>query len=226
MEDRSATLLAPSWRASLGELQVLLDSTRCMVQNKLYYNNLSSGHNRQTCPSKRMCKEYNIKHHILLHKRSETTMSSNKPIADSSTLITSQNKAPTPEAVIIPRTALATVAAGPYSQKARVQLDLGATITDATSTLAQALKSKPIPCHTDISGVGGDKTSHCHEALFCTLAWRRKHPSCGPHHGRISFSRLGVYQTNTFSQESAVADPEFDRSGRIDILLGFRARNE
>ena len=71
-------------------------------------------------------------------------MSPNKPVADGSTLITSLNKAPTPEAVTIPKTALATVTAGPYSQTARVQLDPDATITLFTSRLMQALKSKPI----------------------------------------------------------------------------------
>ena len=202
-------------------------------QHKLCYNCLSPGHNRQTCPSKRTCKECNRKHHTLLHKQSETTEPPSKPVADSSALITSHKKAPTPGTVIIPRTALATVTAGPYSQKARVQLDPGATITLVTSRLAQALRAKPIPCHTDITGVGGDKTSRCQVDLKLSSAFSPGGESIRVRAHVVDHITDGYHPQDLdeirrmpFLKGLQLADPEFDRSGRIDILLGIVACNE
>ena len=53
-------------------------------QHKLCYNCLRPGHNKESCLSKRTCMECNRKHHTLLHKRSEMTETSKKPITDSS----------------------------------------------------------------------------------------------------------------------------------------------
>ena len=61
---------------------------------------------------------------------------------------------------IIPQTAVVPVTAGHCIQKARVQLDTGASLSLITSRLANTLKAKPIPCHTEeINGVGGQMTS-------------------------------------------------------------------
>ena len=123
---------------------------------------------------------------------------------------------------------LTTVTAGSRSQKARAQLDSGATISLVTSKLAQALKARPIPCHTEITGVRGGKTSS-HQVdleLSSALAMGGDNIQVRAHvvdhitDGYHPQDLEGVKRMS-FLKGLRLVDPEFDCSGKIDILLGI-----
>ena len=211
-----------------------LDKRTSLVrQQRLCFNCLSPGHHCRACPSRKSCRACNKRHHTLLHRTIEMQDATPEQSGDHAALITSRKKVSKPKAVIIPRTVLATVTAGSRSQKARAQLDSGATISLVTSKLAQALKARPIPCHTEITGVGGGKTSSHQVDLELSSALApggdniqvRAHVVDHITDGYHPQDLEGVKRMS-FLKGLQLADPEFDRSGKIDILLGIAACNE
>ena len=198
---------------------------------KLCFNCLKPGHQSRACTSDYTCRECSKRHHTLLHKK-ETRVVNTVDASNNAALVTSVGRI-NPEPVVIPRTVLTTVLSGPYQRKARAQLDPGATISLVTSRLVQSLKCKLIPCHTEISGIGGD-TRSTHQAkleLSSAISTGGETIKVLAHVvSRItdgySPQDLTTVKQMPFLQGLPLADPEFDRSGRIDLLLGISACNE
>ena len=207
--------------------------TSLIRQQRLCFNCLSPGHHCRACPSRKSCRACNRRHHTLLHRTNEIQDATPEQSRDNAALITSRKKVSKPKVVIIPRTVLATVTAGSRSQKARAQLDSGATITLVTSKLAQALKARPIPCHTEITGVGGGKTSSHQVDLELSSALAPGGDSIQVRAHVVDHITDGYHPQElegvkrmSFLKGLQLADPEFDHSGKIDILLGIAACNE
>ena len=122
--------------------------TDVMNQHQLCYNCLCPGHNLAACKNKKTCRECGRRHHTMLHRPDRAAVHS-----------ASQRSHAVASPRIIPQTALVTATAGHCIQKARAQLDTGASISLITSRLANMLKAKHIPCHTEINGIGGQMIS-------------------------------------------------------------------
>ena len=193
-----------------------------MNQHQLCYNCLCPGHNLATCKNKKTCRECGRRHHTMLHRPSRAAAYS-----------ASQRSCAADSPRIIPQTALVTATAGHCIQKARAQLDTGASLSLITYRLANTLKAKPIPCHTEINGVGGQMTStHQVEielsSAFCEEGDRitvRAHV-VDNFADDYPLQELEAIRSLPFLKGKLLADPEFDRSGKVDLLLGIVPCNQ
>ena len=195
--------------------------TDVMNEHQLCYNCLCPGHNLAACKNKKNCRECGRRHHTMLHRPDRAAVHS-----------ASQRSAVAPP-LIIPQTALVTATAGHCIQKARAQLDTGASISLITSRLANTLKVKRIPCHTEINGVGGQMTSTHQVEVELSSAFCEE----GDHiivraHVVNNFTddyplqELETIRSLPFLKGKPLADPEFDRSGKVDLLLGIVPCNQ
>ena len=194
----------------------------------LCFNCLGQGHSQGSCPSKRTCRECSAHHHTLLHKPTSTSSATESSTQAPPPVLFAQNPSTRRSSPsIIPRTALATVTAGRYQQKARVLLDTGATMSLITSRLANSLKARKIRSHTDITGLGGGITSSYQVEVNLGSAFRTGGETLNvvAHVVECITSDypkqdLATIRQMPFLQGLHLADPEFGRSGRVDLLLG------
>ncbi len=128
----------------------------------------------------------------------------------------------------MPATALATVSVPGRQCKARVLMDTGSGITLISNRLAQSLKAKKQRSVHEITGLNGTKCVTSKNEVFCILS------SANETGGEEVVIRAHVVDQITsdyalqdlssirslpFLQGKQLADPEFGKSGRIDLLL-------
>lgn len=131
------------------------------------FNCLLPGHRIHDCRSKHTCKECQARHHTLLHEsRSSSSISDN--VHSDGTVNVASNPLAGSSAFALPSTAIIRVRADSLVQRARAQMDSGASISLMTRSLATTLKASKLPdSGANISGVGGTLTStHCVEVTL------------------------------------------------------------
>lgn len=193
---------------------------------ELCFNCLSPNHRSGDCPSQHRCRECSAKHHTLLHEprvpsRTEGTEATVN-LAASKKTITSHHS--------IPRTAIMMVRAQGLEQRARAQMDSGATISLITSSLANTLKACRVPnSGTQICGVGG--TYNSSHQVEVTLIGNRGEEFASLFHvvNTISptDSRADIAQIFKlpFLKGLVLADPKYIPSAHIDLLLNMGTSN-
>lgn len=190
----------------------------------LCFNCMSPHHRSSDCPSKHRCRECSTKHHTLLH---EPRAPSRTEGAEATVNIAASRMPVTPHHSIS-RTAIVTVRAQGLEQRARAQMDSGATISLITRALANTLKARRVPnSGTKICGVGGTYSSP-HQVKVTLIG-----------HGGDGFASLfHVVDSITdsradishifhlpFLEGLTLADPSYTPSAHIDLLLDMGTTN-
>lgn len=109
----------------------------------LCFNCLGANHRLVDCRSKYKCKECQARHHTLLHEKSSSTTSDGSLPEATVNIATNPQSGDT--SFSLPSRAIVTVQATGLVQKARAQMDSGATISLITRTLSNTLKAPRIP---------------------------------------------------------------------------------
>lgn len=188
--------------------------------NKACFNCLGSNHRVETCPSKYRCRECRRKHHTLLHSTSSISSLDDVTV----NIAHSVNSA-----YVLPLTAIVRVRSGGLIQKARAQLDTGASISLITRRLATTLNAKKIPNSAiDLTGIGGHLTTMYQVELTLLgdpklgyqneLVTLRAHvvkdiPSSSSHADVRKILQL------PFLNGLPLADPSYTSNSRIDLLV-------
>ncbi|XP_026742369.1 uncharacterized protein LOC113504313 [Trichoplusia ni] len=223
----------------------LSPAERCeyLKQNKLCYNCLAPGHSAYKCRLRMFCRKCHKRHHTLTHQsipmtspnqpdnmnqqdKFETHQDSAKP-NETNVTISSHVAANLSTALLA--TALVPVRKPETGQVTvlRALIDHGSQATFMSERAAQLLRVRRTPINGTITGVGSTKTNVKHAAEIELLS---RHDACFNLKVKtyIMSTRLTTelpsktISINTWPhlQGLALADPSFNKSGRVDLLLG------
>ena len=200
------------------------------------HNCLGLDHDSHSCPSNRSCRECGKRHHTLLHRDVNRGSSSsnqaerpNSPTA--SKVSTGIACIATDRAMTyLLMTCTATIEVRGCKQKARALIDPGATFSLVTNRLVNSLNAKKIPAMTEIAGISQTpvpcskfqvvldlcSTFYANESRLQIQA-----AIVDVITGELPEKNLPDIRSMQFLQGLQLADPQFHRPGRIDLLLGM-----
>ncbi len=203
---------------------------------KVCTNCLSFNHFCRDCPSRSACRVCGKRHHSLLHRsrpsaqttnESTTTESINAQASSSTNAHTAPSSNTTRgEAKVVLGICQVTIESRGRRQKARALLDSGSHMSFITNRLAQSLKVKRIHEPTQLTGISQTEIPTCpykaelsllpdgHDSIPMTAVIISKITGDLP-----GFPLHGV-RNLPFLQDLTLADPNFDKPGRIDLLFG------
>ena len=205
-----------------------------VISNSLCLNCLKPNHNASVCKSHFRCKAKDCqkKHSTLLHEYRTSTASPSQtqpPLQTNAATHSAVNgpAAPMTENLLMTSQVNLTGPTG-TSLTARALLDSGSTVSLLSNKLMKTLSLKKTNSSISIEGVGSTKTATQHPISQVTLSssymkeWSREITIAGmdkvtrelPLQGASSVRQLPYLKNLT------LADDNFDKPGRIDILLG------
>ncbi len=222
-------------------------------KNRICINCLSRGHTMSDCSSKHSCRECGKRHHSLLHKSGHNSNSQPPPHDSTTSAGTTPPTVTQPPGdtsksmyqqhsmtdsvqppAYIPATALATVQADGCQRKARVLMDSGSGITLITSRLANSLKVRKKPTIQHITGLSGIKCFTSKHVVTCVL---KSATQSGGEEVKVvahvvdkitsdyALQDLSNVRSLPFLKGKPLADPEFGKSGHVDMLLSMADSN-
>ncbi|XP_070851506.1 uncharacterized protein [Drosophila suzukii] len=193
-------------------------------RSKACINCLSASHSLSQCSSNRNCSQCGQRHHTLLHFPNAQQSSSLTPevsrqhALDSGRSAAAVQNAPSTQlfsavashlnSTTLLATALVRIVNNSTGQSALVRalIDHGSEGTLITENIVQALRLKRHPVRAEITGVGNTSHNQCRHSTDFTII------SC-------SGSDFNAYVSSVFILRS-LTDPNFIKSGRIDLLIG------
>ncbi|XP_070851505.1 uncharacterized protein [Drosophila suzukii] len=193
-------------------------------RSKACINCLSASHSLSQCSSNRNCSQCGQRHHTLLHFPNAQQSSSLTPevsrqhASDSGRSAAAVQNAPSTQlfsavashlnSTTLLATALVRIVNNSTGQSALVRalIDHGSEGTLITENIVQALRLKRHPVRSEITGVGNTSHNQCRHSTDFTII------SC-------SGSDFNAYVSSVFILRS-LTDPNFIKSGRIDLLIG------
>ncbi|XP_022816835.1 uncharacterized protein LOC111349816 [Spodoptera litura] len=221
----------------------LSPTERCeyIKQHNLCYNCLAPGHSAYRCRLKMSCRKCHKRHHTLTHQSTPMT-SSNQPgnkkeqdkdietqQASAKTNVSLSSHVTATSSTAILATALVPVREHESGQVTvlRALIDHGSQATFMSERAAQMLRLKRTPVNGTITGVGSTTTNVKHSAEIQLLS-RHDASFNFTVKAYIISTRLTAklpsqtISTNTWPhlQGLSLADPSFNKSGRVDLLLG------
>lgn len=196
----------------------------------LCYNCLSSRHRSTDCSSRQRCKDCGGKHHTLIHLP-RTSSGQEGDVETVTVNLTDRGSRRGGEWIYaLPCTAIVRVQAKGLQQKARAQLDSGATISLITRKLANTIRASKIPDSAmKISGIGGVEHSP-HRVEVVLLGRQGEEVVVTPHvvdqipHSP-SRTDVGKVHRLPLARDLTLSDPGYTSSARIDLLLSSRKSN-
>jgi hypothetical protein len=196
------------------------DRKSLVVDNKLCFNCMFSGHSSRNCPVNFKCRHCGLKHHRLLHQDS-TTESSPAPV--SSLLATSKFS----DKVVLLSTLLVKIrdATGKF-QTCRAFLDTGSETNFVSEDCAKRLGVKGEKTNIPITGIGGTSADPAKAILSLTI-----HSCVNMWYMNIQalvYHKLTANRLPRASCESSwdhlknlqLADPNYHQPSGIDLILG------
>ncbi|XP_070851469.1 uncharacterized protein [Drosophila suzukii] len=193
-------------------------------RSKACINCLSASHSLSQCSSNRNCSQCGQRHHTLLHFPNAQQSSSLTPevsrqhAPDSGRSAAAVQNAPLTQlfsavashlsSTTLLATALVRIVNNSTGQSALVRalIDHGSEGTLITENIVQALRLKRHPVRAEITGIGNTSHNQCRHSTDFTII------SC-------SGSDFNAYVSSAFILRS-LTDPNFIKSGRIDLLIG------
>ncbi|XP_070854758.1 uncharacterized protein [Drosophila suzukii] len=193
-------------------------------RSKACINCLSASHSLSQCSSNRNCSQCGQRHHTLLHFPNAQQSSSLTPevsrqhASDSGRSAAAVQNAPSTQlfsavashlnSTTLLASALVRIVNNSTGQSALVRalIDHGSEGTLITENIVQALRLKRHPVRAEITGIGNTSHNQCRHSTDFTII------SC-------SGSDFNAYVSSAFILRS-LTDPNFIKSGRIDLLIG------
>ena len=203
-------------------------------ENNLCYNCLSRGHPAHRCSSTTRCKECSGRHHSYLHRTTassdaeeEEDRSTERPkgAVNRLTIKRTDLKGGTS----FTPTVMVTVTAGGCVQAVKTLIDQGAGMNLITARLANQLKARPQPNTNDITCVKGDvdikdQVDLVVAAMFGTEEQELEITALVMDHitSDSPADDLRDIKDSEVLQGLNLADPNWDKPGRINLLLGSK----
>lgn len=222
----------------------LTPAERCeyIKRHNLCYNCLAPGHSAYKCRLKMSCRKCHKRHHTLTHQSTPMT-SPNQPDnqKENDEVETKDSAKPAETNVKLSShvaanlsTALLATALVPVRKHdsgqvlvLRALIDHGSQATFMSERAAQMLRLKRTPINGTITGVGSTKTNVKHAAEFELLSRHDARFNLKVKTYIMSTRLTTTLPSQTISidtwphlQGLALADPSFNISGRVDLLLG------
>ncbi|KAH8373686.1 hypothetical protein KR200_000575, partial [Drosophila serrata] len=205
----------------------VVERSNIIRRKQLCLNCLARGHQQRDCPSAHSCLTCRKRHHTLLHPRNSLASSHSSSHSSSQPNHRSSNPPPSPTDIMpVDPTAIIYVRnkAG-ESMPCRAILDSASQISFITSRLANQLNLNCRKSHTLVAGIG--ESSLNSDTAVDILAQSRDASY------RASFSAVVTdsiteyqphFDINAVSwkipENISLADPHFNRSDRIDLIIG------
>ncbi|XP_045541516.1 uncharacterized protein LOC123723018 [Papilio machaon] len=226
-------------------IQESVDQRRQIAKNHgLCFNCLRSSHLNINCRMNIKCKTCNRKHHTLLHKKLDPNTE-----ADSSAPLTSANKEPPQNEskaephisthfaknvhsqVLLATAVVKARSRNGYSQVLRALLDQGSQASFITESAVQLLKLKKIAVKTTISGLGGGHSDLTSKYMVQVNIQSLIDSNFNFQIKAYVLSRVtSILPERKFTlvdwpelHSVELADPNFNKPSKIDILLGSEA---
>ena len=206
------------------------------------YNCLHPSHSSRQCPSRFSCRECGGRHHTLLHRPRQpqqsyqqapqqplTSQSQEKHHAQIQPQSTPVLTSLIPNGASLLCSFRAILEVEGRVQAVRGIIDTGSTLSFLTRRVANNLKAEKIPHDTFITGL-----AHSHattsNAKVCVTIKSAELPSEQPFSltavlltsitGDTPSNDLSQNRDNSFTNRFTLADPDFGKPGRVDLLLG------
>ncbi|KAH8361200.1 hypothetical protein KR200_006411, partial [Drosophila serrata] len=201
----------------------VVERSNIIRRKQLCLNCLARGHQQRDCPSAHSCRTCRRRHHTLLHPRScsstlvSCSHSSNPPTSPTDMLPVYYVLLPT--AIIYVRNK-----AGEF-MPCRAILDSASQINFITSRLAKQLNLNNRKSHTLVSGIG---ESSINSDKAVDIVAQSRDESYRASFSAVVTRSITDYQPHfninatswKIPQNISLADPHFNRSERIDLLIG------
>ncbi|XP_036346464.1 uncharacterized protein LOC118755748 [Rhagoletis pomonella] len=203
---------------------------KVVQQGNMCFNCLQANQQAVNC-KRSFCRKCNGKHNTLLHlDRSSTekqqTSASQPPMRSDESTSISVNSLQSPQSITLLPTALVVVEDATGSlQQCRALLDSGSQGTLISAACVQRLQLKPKYDNTILYGVGATDGSRSKGKVYISIhALQGKTISteelCLSNLTRNLPSHKVSSQTTEFFKHLELADPYYDKPGRIDLILG------
>lgn len=211
-----------------------LDRLNFSKSAKLCCNCLKGGHPSSACPSKASCFLCGHRHHTLLHTEQNKPKPAPDSVEPSTSSANSHSIAPICHSISTKSTTtlLGTACVlildsnGQY-HKARALIDSGSQISLVTRSFSRRLHFPVQRCHCPITGIGGSVNSSSTGLISLTIKpYNTSQPIL--HTDAVVLPKITTYTpsvqgSNLLHEEFdqlILADPDFEKPGRIEVLLG------
>ncbi|XP_049291622.1 uncharacterized protein LOC125768263 [Anopheles funestus] len=214
-------------------------SERIQIANekKVCNNCLRKGHWARNCLTSSRCKHCRDRHHTLLHRSNEPAGSKegsperpDSPKPKDRAYAQSLNVTETTERseeVFLLTVRVNIVDADGKEHSVRALLDSASQASLMTERIARLLQIKRSPANVKVLGAG-KVSRNVRESVFAEIRSKRQHFSCG-----VQFMLMDQITSNIPSENIAIshwcipkgielADPEFNKSQPIDLLIGAK----
>ena len=206
---------------------------KTLAQRKVFVNNqslcfkcLKPGHGVGECRNRNMCRICEGRHHVMLHP-TEGVVTPPISVGTVNTVHSQGNQHSFMRKKLLQTCELE--AAGPTGKKLRVRafIDEGADSSSITARAAQILQLEPLKQSVEVIAFGSAEQQCCQIANFSISSYAKKDWNL-PVSALIVKKIMGLQPRQEASkirqlvenQGLTPADPNFDKPGRIDVLLG------
>ena len=206
---------------------------KTLAQRKVFVNDqslcfkcLKPGHGVGECRNKNVCRICEGRHHVMLHT-AEGVVTPPISVGTVNTVHSQGNQHSFLRKKLLQTCELE--AAGPTGKKLRVRafIDEGADSSSITARAAQILQLKPLKQSVEVTAFGSAEQQCCQIANFSISSYAKKDWNL-PVSSLIVKKIMGLQPRQEASkirqlvknQGLTPADPNFDKPGKIDVLLG------
>ena len=173
------------------------------LKGKLCFNCLNTGHITKDCPSKSSCRKCDKRQNTLLHLEREESTSKDKQHTNLHHSTAKFNS------VLLPTAIVPVMASDGSIVKCRALLNTGAQLSMMTEEFAQRLKLERSPSEMNLNRIVSSKTISSSMVNFQIRTINSQ-----------SITRTFECKRSLQSQSLKLADPDFRKSRKVDIILG------
>lgn len=193
----------------------------------LCYMCLAKGHHSQQCKKQQLCHKCGLKHNTMLHPDNQTSSSTDQTVQ--AHVVTSSSEAHRPRPLVLLTTAIVNVCdAGGEKHEMRAFIDNGSESSFISEYAAQSLRLPRQSECKELGAIAGVNAGHISQSVWLTVSDRHGHGYEVNVNALIlrrvtdSFKAMPVPEGHRWPHINGLllADPEFMKRRRVDILLG------
>ncbi|XP_037959351.1 uncharacterized protein LOC119688756 [Teleopsis dalmanni] len=208
-------------------LDMSVSQRTTIVRNKQLCETCLSHNNRSKCYSMFRCKKCNKAHNSLLHmdynqKNVRVNTKINKDEKTCSTIIKKDKKKRT----LLPTVLISTKSSNGDNHELRALIDQGSQVSMVSEKIAHSLLLKKIRYKTKLSGLSNVSMATSNSKVFTEISSRFNNKNKVKGEFLVISHLIKLLPEEPIEVEDAVwdtyklADPEFNKSDRIDLIIG------